>query len=98
MAEYEDNHGGVENPFGQRIVYRTYLREGDSVAERRAAVVVSGKVVVKGWNCGGLYGVYMEFVSGERSTCGHCGKEIKRAANDVGWAHTDYADHDARRG
>lgn len=98
MAEYEDNHGGAENPFGQRIVYRTYLCEGRSVAERRAAVVVSGKVVVKGWNSGGLYEVYMDFVRGERSTCGVCGKEIKRATNPIGWAHTEEADHDARRG
>lgn len=97
MAEYNDNGGPTENPFGQAIIYRDYPAEGYSVAERRAAVVVSGKVVARGWNCGGLYEVFMDFVRGERSTCGHCGKMIKRAANPAGWAHTEDADHDARR-
>lgn len=53
MAEYEVEGYGT-SPRGQRVEFRTYPREGDSRAERRAHVVVSGRTVARGYSCDGV--------------------------------------------
>lgn len=63
MAEYISHP--VHNAAGQRVEYREYLREGDSPAERRAAVYVTGRKVAEGHNSDGrTYEIYQKWVAG----------------------------------
>lgn len=47
MAEYVSTP--TRSAKGQLVEYREFLRDGDSPAERRVHVVVSGKTVARGW-------------------------------------------------
>lgn len=51
------------SPRNQRVEYQQRPGNGYSAAESPARVVVSGKVVVKGWSCDGkTYDAYARFV------------------------------------
>lgn len=63
MAEYLSYPS--ENEFGQTIEHREYLREGDSAAERKTAVVVSGTIVRHGYASDGkTYRLYEKWLQG----------------------------------
>jgi hypothetical protein len=63
MSEYKAEGG--QTPGGQRVEYREYLREGDSPAERRVAVFVTGRKVAEGYNCDGrTYETYRRWLAG----------------------------------